>query len=232
MISQTSIDFLNELKINNNRDWFQAQKKRYDAYKKEYLQVADSLLSKHKTIDSNLSELTPKDCIFRINRDIRFSADKTPYKTHISFGFAPGGKKMLSASYYLHINNYDGSGFVGGGIYMPPADLLKRIRKEIDVYPDEFLEIVNNKNFTRFYPSSLDRTDGTVLSRPPKGFSAEHKAIEYLKLKSFTAVKNFDTTEATNPQFTEFVLDAFKSIQPLLHFMNEGIKAQMEEEDN
>ncbi len=231
MISESSIEFLNDLKENNNREWFTANKKRYEVYKREYLQVAENLLTKIKQLDSSLNDLVAKNCIFRINRDIRFAADKTPYKTHISFGFAPGGKKMMGASYYLHINDEDGKGFVGGGIYMPPADILKRIRKEIDVYPDEFMAIVNSDSFTKFYPSTLDREPNMVLSRPPKGYQAEHKAIEYLKLKSFTAVKNFDTSEALKPNFIDFVMDAFEAVKPLLHFMNQGIQAQIEEEN-
>lgn len=225
MITQESFNFLHELKNNNNRDWFQSQKKRYDSYKKNYLDTASSLLSRMKEVDASLAELQAKECTFRIHRDIRFSKDKTPYKTHVSFGFAPGGKKLAMASYYLHLE--EGSSFVGGGLYMPPADVLKIVRSEIDVYADEFLELVNHAEFTKHFYSSLDRD--LILSRPPKGFNPEHKAIEYLKLKSFTAVKSFEMKKALETDFEDWVIEAFIAVKPLITFINQGIWAHREE---
>lgn len=220
--------FLTDLEANNNRDWFQANQVAYAAFKKEYLALTERLLLRMKAIDPELAHLQPKDCMFRINRDIRFSKDKRPYKTHISIGLAPGGKKLALASYYLHLGAEES--FVGGGIYMPPSDVLQRLRREIDVYGDSFTGILNAPDFKKFY-GQLDVTPSTSLVRPPKGYDANHPMIDFLKLKSFTAVQPIEFGAAFKSGFEDHVVAAFEAIQPLLKFMNEGLRAQSEEDD-
>lgn len=220
-------DFLADLEANNNRDWFQANQAAYQTFKKSYLDFTSSLLQRMKAIDPALAHLEPKDCVFRINRDIRFSKDKRPYKTHLGIGLAPGGKKLAMASYYLHIGAEES--FVGGGIYMPPADVLQKIRREIDVYGDQLTGILSAAAFKKYY-KDLDTEPGQKLTRPPKGYDPENPMIEYLKLKSFTAVQPFAYEKAFQPGFEDYVIEGFKAIQPFLKFLNDGLQAQAEED--
>ena len=130
MIQRSALTFLKELKKNNNKPWFDKNKPRYEEAKKNMEDVVEVFLSKLSAMDKRYGKLKPKDCVFRIYRDVRFSPDKTPYKTHLGAGISPGGKKVHEAGFYLHVEN--GKSFLAGGIWMPDKDMLKKIRQEID----------------------------------------------------------------------------------------------------
>lgn len=225
MIHPSTLHFLAELAENNHKPWFDANKKLYASAKQNCLDVAASLLSEMQKLDAGLEMLQPKDCMFRINRDIRFSADKSPYKTHFGIALHIGGKKSGLAAYYLHVE--PGNAFAGGGIWMPEAPVLKKIRKEIHYFPEEWLSVIRNPDFIKRF-NSLDVESGAKLSRPPKGFDPENPALEWLKLKSFTATFPIADDLLCSEKALPMILDAWKRLMPMLHFLNRGILSDEE----
>lgn len=219
MLSKDSLDFLTDIKANNNRDWFLANKKRYESYKKDYLQLATDLLEALKAGDPELATIQPKDCQFRINRDIRFSADKSPYKTHMGLWFSPGTKNWHRSGYYLHI---DPEGcFVAGGFYQPEAGELKKIRKEIAFFHDDLEAILSNPDFKKVYPG-LDREHS--LKTMPKGYEKDHPAAEFLKLKSFTATATFPVSEVLKKDFVAKTAERLLRLKPLNEFLDRALE--------
>ena len=224
MLSQETLNFYRELRKNNHKEWFDLNRKWYEEVKKDYLRFTGELLTRMQAVDPSLGHLSPKDCIFRINRDIRFSADKTHYKTHLGIFMTPGGRNLDYAGYYVHIDEEGGS-FTGGGCYRPQAAVLKKIRREIANFYEDLEEIVGAKAFKKTY-GEFDREEGVVLSRPPKGFDADHPAIEFLKFKSFTATRELDAKLLTDPKGLDTVVDILKDLKPLNDFLNRAIRTE------
>lgn len=223
MLQPSTLQFLRELKENNHKPWFDENRRRYEAVKKDYQQLVAALLAEMQRHDPTLAMLSVKDCTFRINRDIRFSADKSPYKTNLGISLSPYGKKLQMAGYYVHIE--PGTAFVGGGLYMPEAPQLKKVRKEIDYFYSDLRAVVEAPAFVRTY-GDLDRDPGAVLSRPPKGYEAHNPAIEYLKLKSFTAVTTLDDALLTQPALVQALTASLLDLQPFIAFINRGLMAE------
>lgn len=220
MILPTTIEFLNDLKSNNSKSWFDLNRKRYDNVKADYISLAGNILGQMKKIDPSLEMVETKECVFRINRDIRFSADKSPYKTNLGIALHPGGKKFNLAAYYLHIE--PGHSFIGGGLWMPEAPLLSKVRKEIHYFYNDLIEILNNPLYKKTY-GSLDIEEGQKLSRPPKGYEAEDPAIEFLKLKSFTASTPLSDEMLTSDKLIPHIIDRFTILKPFIGFINRGL---------
>ena len=220
MVQPTTIEFLKELKSNNSKSWFDQNRKRYDIMKSDYISLAGRILEQMKDIDPSLDMVTAKDCIFRINRDVRFSADKSPYKTNLGIALHPGGKKFNLAAYYLHIE--PGQSFIGGGLWMPEAPLLSKVRKEIHYFYHDLVDILNNPLYKKTF-GSLDVEDGQKLTRPPKGYEAEDPAIEFLKLKSFTASTPLPDEMLTSDKLVGNIIDTFTILKPLIGFINRGL---------
>ena len=212
-----------DLKANNNRDWFLSQKKRYEEYKKDYHQLIAELLEVMKPHDPALELLEVKNCTFRINRDIRFSKDKSPYKTHMGIWMPSGSRQGESSGYYLHIENE--KSFLGGGLYCPQPDQLQKIRKEINFFYDDLEALIQQKSFHDVY-GTLNRDENTTLKNPPKGYDKEHPAIEFLKLKSFTATQQFDTPMVTQKDFVNQVGQKLLALKPLNDFINRALTAE------
>ena len=218
MISKESLKFLDDLKKNNNRDWFQLQKVRYDSYKKEYYQLVQDFLDNMKSKDESLRNLEVKNCVFRVNRDIRFTKDKSPYKTHMGIWMSPGTKNTNLAGYYIHIEK--GASFIAAGVYSPENDDLKKIRKEIAFFYDELETIVNDKKFKDAF-GELDRNNS--LKNAPKDFEKDHPAIEFLKLKSFTASEKIDDMLLSDPDFVKKISEKLILLKPLMQFLNRAL---------
>lgn len=221
MIQKTTIQFLKDLKLNNHKDWFDANRKVYEAAKVDYLQLVSHVLKGLIINDETLALLQPKDCTFRINRDVRFSKNKDPYKTNMGAGFSKGGKKMMLAGYYFHCE--PGASFIAGGMWMPMAPELKKVRQEIDYCLDEFKEIVTNKVFVKTF-GGLEHGEDVMLKRAPKGYEEDNPAIEYLKLKSFIVSTPISDADLTSPKLVQKIVDACAQIQPLVYFINRGIE--------
>ncbi len=222
MLQQSTLAFLKNLKKNNNKEWFDTNRKVYEAARTNFINLIGEVLQTHGKKDEDLASQSAKETVFRINRDIRFSKDKTPYKTHLAAGFGRGGKKSMYAGYYLHIEPGNNS-MIGGGLWMPEADVLKKIRQEIDYSFDEFSNIIHTKNFEKIY-GDLDKDKELILSRPPKGYDDTNKAIEYLKLKSFIASKPLNDEELTDKNVVKTITESLEALQPLLLFLNRAIE--------
>lgn len=223
MISKESIKFLTDLKKNNNRDWFIANKDRYEKYKEEYKSVIESMISEMIPYDDALKNLTVKDCSYRINRDIRFSKDKTPYKTHMPIWLSAGKKNTHLAGYYLHIEK--GQSFIAGGVYWPDAADLKKIRKEIAFFYEDLEKIISNKDFARVF-GDFDRSENNSLKTSPKNYEKDHPAIEFLKLKCFTATHKIDDKEVFEPDFISKIAEKLALLKPLNDFLNRALTAE------
>lgn len=223
MLNPETLEFFRELRENNHKEWFDQNRNRYEKVKKDYHRLVEKLLLRMQKFDPSLAHLQIKDCTFRINRDIRFSKDKTPYKTHRSIIMSPHGKRMEYAAYYVHLDEKEGS-FAGGGIYMPGSEALKKIRTEISAFHEDFEKILADKDFVQTY-DGLDREEKMVLTRPPKGYRADHPAIELLKFKSFTASATLSKKWLSDPRGIDEVVEILKKVKPLNDFINRGLEA-------
>ncbi|MEO0060032.1 MAG: hypothetical protein RLZZ312_1679 [Bacteroidota bacterium] len=221
MLQPTTLSFLDDLRQNNNREWFQENKKQYELFKKDYHNLINLVLTELKKTDSSLEMVQTKDCAFRINRDIRFSKNKSPYKTHLAIGISADGKKNTKSSYYIHIE--PNACFVGGGLYCPEPQQLAKIRKEIAFFYDDLQTIIGNPKFKKAF-NSLSKDEGQFLKNPPKGYEKDHPAIEFLKLKSFTAGTTFDEKDALKPDFVSKMVDYLRIIKPFNDFLNRAVE--------
>jgi uncharacterized protein (TIGR02453 family) len=222
MLSKDTLQFLDDLKANNNRDWFLDQKKRYDAFKKDYHQLVADFLDAMKPLDPSLEMLEVKNCTFRINRDIRFSKDKSPYKSHFGVWISSGVKGQNRSGYYVHIEN--GASFIAGGLYCPEASDLKKMRKEIAYFHDDLEEILKEKTFKTVF-QDFDRNEKNTLKNPPRGYEKDHPAIELLKLKSFESSHKFDISEVTKKDFVATMSKKLIALKPLNDFINRALSS-------
>ena len=223
MLSNESLKFLDDLKANNNRDWFLDNKKRYEIFKKDYHLLVGSFLAAMKPLDPSLEMLEVKNCTFRVNRDIRFSKDKSPYKSHLGIWMSTGAKGANRAGYYLHIEK--GGSFIAGGFYSPEAEDLKKVRKEIAFFHDDLEAILDDKNFKKEF-GSLDRNETNSLKNAPKDYDKDHPAIEWLKLKSFTASQKFDVSEVSKKDFVAKMSQKLIALKPLNDFINRALTSE------
>lgn len=220
MLQPSTIKFLKELKKNNHREWFETNRKNYEEAKADFEGFVAKVLEQLSQSDETIAHLKPKECVFRINRDVRFSKDKSPYKTNMAMYISKGGKKTSDAGYYFHCE--PGAAFLAGGVWMPMAPELKKIRQEIDYNFDDFQGILSAKKFKQTF-GDLDRSEGFALTRPPKGYDDENPAIEYLKLKSFIASTKIAEDDLTSKDLVKKVVEHFKVMKPFVDFLNHGL---------
>jgi uncharacterized protein (TIGR02453 family) len=221
MIEPQTLRFLTQLKKNNNKAWFDSHRVAYETARIDFGNFIQLLIDALQKQDPTIAGLTSRDCLFRINRDIRFSNDKTPYKSNFGASIKRGGRKSGFAGYYFHLE--PGASFVGGGLWMPDAPKLKMMRQEIDYNWDEFKGIIGNKPFKKTFGDLYDGTD-QKLSTMPKGYEKDNPAAEYLKRKSFIAETSIADEELTKATLHKKTLDAFVAIKPLLDFINRGLE--------
>lgn len=210
--------FLSSLRENNTKEWFDAHRKEYAFIRAEVVELCAGLIAGIGSFDPSVKGLEPSACIFRINRDTRFSANKNPYKTNIGLYINTGGKKANTAGYYLHME--PDASFLAAGIYMPQSVELMKIRQEIDYNLSSFDSIFLNLRFKATFGS----LQGEKLSRPPKGYDKENEAIEYLKFKSFIVVKNMKNKELENASVLHQLLSVFETAHPLVAFLNAALR--------
>ena len=220
MLQPATLKFLKDLKKNNNKPWFDANRNKYEDAKKDFGEFIQSVIDKHSKKDGSIKELKAKDCLFRINRDIRFSKDKTPYKTNMGASINRGGKKSIFAGYYFHLE--PGESFAGGGIWMPMPPELKKVRQEIDYNLEEFKKIVSSKKFKSVY-GELYKGEDASLVKVPQGFEKDNPAADYLKLKSFLAMKKLTDKDIASKDLEKKVVEAFDALQPLVEFINKAL---------
>jgi len=215
-IKPETLQFLTALKQNNHREWFQDHKSVADNARKNYADFASSLLENLQSFDPTLQNIEVKQCIFRIYRDVRFSHNKEPYKTHFGAYFAKnGGKNSHFAGYYFHLDPEEC--FFGGGIYMPLPEYLKTIRKEIYYQINEFKAILETPSFKKYY-DGIENIE--QLKKPPVGFPKDFPDIDLLKNKHFFTSHYFNPQDALKEDFATFVSNGFKAVKPLVDYIN------------
>ena len=222
MISPSTISFLKSLKKNNNKPWFDNNREKYLDAKNNFEEFVEELLQKMVLIDEDIKGLSAKNCCFRINRDIRFSKNKTPYKINLSAYFSKGGKKSIYAGYYFHLQP-GGNSFVGGGLWHPEAAELKKLRQELDYCFHEFKKILNAPSFKKNY-GELQKDESQMLVNVPKGYDKENPATDFLKMKSFVATKNIPDADLLSPKLGNEIIQSFKALLPLVKFINRSFE--------
>lgn len=223
MLEPQTLKFLSQLKKNNNKPWFDVHRAQYEAAKIDFSNFIQLVIDALQKTDTTITGLTAKECQFRINRDIRFSKDKRPYKENFGAFICRGGKKSIYAGYYFHLA--PGNSFMGGGLWQPLPENLKKVRQEIDYNWEEFQSILKNKNFKKIY-GDLFKTDDVSLKRMPKGYEEDHPAIDYLKLQSLIAETKIADEDLTKSTLHKKTVTAFETLQPLLNFINRSLDSE------
>lgn len=213
----STFSFLQQLNENNTREWFNDNRKSYEAAKAEFEQLLNDVIPAIRNFDPEIGMLNAKDCIFRIFRDVRFSKNKAPYKTNMGGFISKGGRKGVYAGYYIHIE--PGKSFLGGGIYMPQSDALKMIRQEIMYQIKDFKSIIEDKKFVKTYT----QMEGNKLVRPPKDFPADFPDIDLLKYKSYVAVHGLTDNDILKENFKNNISKIFKILHPFNAFLNRAL---------
>jgi len=215
-IEQSTIKFLYDLNRHNDRLWFAENRPRYEKARENYALFVQAVIDEIVGFDPILKGLEAKSCMFRINRDTRFSRDKSVYKINFGAFIVRGGKKNGDKfpGYYLHIE--PGASFVAGGAYIPPSPWLGAIRDRISESGEELTAIINSREYTKYF-SGLE---GERLKIPPRGYSKEDPHIELIKMKSFLAERQFTDDEVVASEFFEVVTGAFRAMKPLNDFLD------------
>jgi uncharacterized protein (TIGR02453 family) len=215
-IKKSTLDFLTAIKCNNNREWFIGNRPMYLEAKDNFETFVQSIINEIILFEPIMKGLEAKSCVFRINRDIRFSNDKSPYKSHFGAFIVQGGKKNGDkfAGYYFHIE--PGKSIMAGGAYTPPSPWLSAIREKISDSPDEFIKIINTKDFIK----NFGTIDGEKLKTAPKGYPSNHPHIELLKFKSYLVVNEALDKMVLSNEFFNHVINVFKTMKPLNDFLN------------
>ena len=209
-----TLKFLKQLSKNNSKEWFDVNRKTYEICKASFVELVTQIIEKSSSFDKDIAGLEAKKCLFRINKDIRFSKDKSPYKLNFGAAIEPGEKKTFIPGYYLHIE--PGNSFLAGGCYQPMPDILAAIRQEIDYNTSEFKKIISNKDF-KLYFKELSQEDR--LKTAPKGYEKTHPDISLFQLKSFVAVHPISDDVILNKNFPAYAAKVFKAMHPLNVFL-------------
>ncbi|MBB6112124.1 TIGR02453 family protein [Mucilaginibacter lappiensis] len=218
-IPQSSFDFLNALKLNNNREWFNLHKADFEK-EQHHLQIFAEALLQQMNVHDLIETVSGKKSLYRIYKDVRFSTDKTPYKIHWAGSFKRA-TKYRRGGYYFHME--PGNSFVGGGFFGPNPQDLKLIREDIAFDSAPLRAILNAPAFI----STFETLKGEQLKTTPKGFDADHEAIDLLRYKQFLLMKRFTDAEVLDPHFVDLVNNTFKTMRPFLDYMSEVLSTDI-----
>lgn len=218
-LHSSTFSFLQDLSLNNNREWFAANKEKYEVARRNVEEVTADLLTELQSFDHRIpKDILPKKCVLRIYRDVRFSKDKTPYKTNFGVSVSEAGRGADCPGYYIHFE--PGKSFVAGGYWLPQADHLKSIRQEIDYNTSDFLNIIESQDFKKYF-KALSTEDS--LKFAPKGYDIDHPHIDLLKLKSFICSRSFTDNEMQKQEGMKQIVEGLKLIMPLNHFLKDAL---------
>jgi len=209
-----SLNYLRQLAVNNNREWYHANKEIFVDAKLEFEQFVSIMIGEIRQFDKSIEHIDPKDCIFRIYKDLRFSKDKIPYKINFGAYISNGGKKSPFAGYYIHLEPE--ASFIGGGIYIPQSENLKLIRNGIIDNIDEYKAILNNKKFKEIF----DGVYGEKLKSAPRGFAKGLPDLELIKHKHYAVIHNVNDDFWLKDNLVENVSKVFKIQKPFNDFLN------------
>lgn len=219
MDAKLILDFLTTLKLNNNREWFQDNNKTYEKARGEAEKFYSELITEISAIDSTIAHVQVKDCMFRIFRDVRFSHDKSPYKTNFGAFITPGGRKSSLPGYYFHFE--PGESFLAAGVYQPEPDVLKLLRDEMYFRSADFRSILNDKPFGKYF-ASLDVFD--KMKKPPKDYPADFKDIDLLKYRSYIVLHTFSDSDLAAEDLMKQILQMVRVLQPFMNFLSGAIR--------
>ena len=219
MIQPATLNFLSTLAKNNNRDWFEKNRSVYATSKANVEAFLDELILELGKVDPLLADLEGKKSLFRINRDVRFSKNKAPYKTNFGASLSPGGRKSPLPGLYIHIE--PNQAFLAGGVWMPEPPVLAAIRQEIDYNLDDFESIIKNKKFKATF-GNLNQDDKLV--NVPKGYAKDTPSAEYIKLKSFIVMNTLSTTEILSKTFVKKCVETYKVMYPMNQFLRQAME--------
>ena len=211
------LQFLQELETNNQREWFEANRSRYEKTRKTFLDLTAWWIDEIRKFDTEIPKLQAKDCMFRIFRDVRFSNDKRPFKSNYGSYIVREGRKSGFAGYYIHLQ--PGEFFVAGGNYMPSPEQLQAIRQEIYYHSESYLKLLNGEPFKSFF----DQHDFDSLKTAPKGYPKDWEHIDLIKNRSYGFGHNLTEKEVLADDFPQKVVAYFKIIQPMNHFLNRAV---------
>jgi uncharacterized protein (TIGR02453 family) len=216
-IEKATLDFVSGLQKNNDREWFNNNRKLYDAARMNFESFIQALIESISGFEPILKGLEAKSCIYRINRDTRFSNDKSPYKTNFGAFVVRGGRKNGDkfAGYYIHVE--PGKSMIAGGAYMPPSPWLASIREKITEQPQVIKEILDEKDFRKYFKE----LEGEKLKKAPKGFPPDHPEIELLKYKSYLAVNEISDNQVLDSLYLDYVVKNIRAMKPLNDFLND-----------
>jgi uncharacterized protein (TIGR02453 family) len=218
MISTATFTFLTDLKANNNREWFMANKKAYESAKKEVESFLSGLIPGLAKMDPSVQSPDIKDCMFRIYKDVRFSKDKSPYKTNFGAFIGRGGRKTAYPGYYFHFE--PGESMIAGGVYMPQPDILKLVRNEVYFNSAEFRKILEARDFKKYF-GKLDEFD--KMKKPPKDFPSDFPDIDLLKYRSYIAYVQVKDELVLSADYGLYAMEVAKAMLPLNNFLNRAI---------
>jgi uncharacterized protein (TIGR02453 family) len=219
MITKEILNFLKALQGNNNRDWFEENRAWYEKSRQDFSDFVELLISEIRNFDPEIGVLTSKDCMFRIYRDVRFSKDKSPYKTNFGAYISRGGKKLNFAGYYFHME--PGEYFMSGGVYMPQGPVLKAIREEIFHRIDEFKAILSSAAFKKHF-NGLSEVE--KMKTAPKDFPKDFPEMELLKYKHYIVMKNVGEKQLLKPDLLKIAGETYRAMLPFNHFLNNVIE--------
>ncbi len=213
-----TLQFLSDLEKNNDRDWFNTNKKEFLAAKQEVDLVVEKILARMASYDLSISDIEAKKAVYRIYRDVRFSKNKLPYKNNLGASIKRGGRKSKFAGYYLHIQ--PGNSMLAGGIWMPPSEDLKKVRQEIDYNTEEFKDIILSRNFKK----TFEVLEGEKLKTAPKDYPKDHPEIDLLRHKSFVVSHKVSDKDVATGNFVKLAVDTFEELKPFLDFINRPLE--------
>ncbi len=219
MLNKSVLDFLKLLKNNNNKPWMDANRDKYLQAKVFFEEFGANLIVELQKMDNKLDGITIKDCTFRINRDVRFSKNKEPYKNNFGLSIKQGGRKSIFSGYYVHLE--PGASFLAAGFYAPDADILKKIRQEIDYNLAKFEKVIKNKKLVESFTNGLLQDD--ALKNAPKGYEKDNKAANYLKLKHFVLTTPISNEDLLAKDAIKKIAGTLKNARPFVEIINESI---------
>ncbi len=216
---EATFKFLKQLAKNNQKEWFDTNRKTYEACKAEFEIVVKSVIDKSSVFDKAIAGLESSKCLFRINRDVRFSKDKSPYKLNMGASISPGGKKSGIPGYYIHIE--PGKSFLAGGSWQPEPAMLAAIRQEIDYHASDFKKIMNAKDFKTYFK---DLSQDDKLKTAPKGYPKDHPELSLLQHKHFIMEITLKDSEVLDKNFPDNVSKIFKAMYPMNQFLRKAME--------
>ena len=219
IIEKSTVQFLKNLRKNNEREWFHVNKPKYQAALENFIAVTQQIINGIAKFDPTLEDVEAKNCLFRIYRDVRFSKDKTPYKSHLVAKMTPIGRKGIEiGGYYFYLSPQNKS-LLLAGLYAPPTPKLNKIRQEIDYNGKSLHQIIDKAAFKKDFELYKDHS----LVRIPKGYDAEHQDAEYLRLKSFIYMQKVSDADVLDPKFAKTAISKFKKLQPFVKYLNTAL---------